>query len=408
VHALVVGGGIAGTTTAIALAKAGIDATVHEAHDRDSEGVGGWLTLASNGIDALATLGLGAEVTAHGHPTRTMRLSNHTGRVLAEFPMAPERPDGLKVHTVRRCDLHRVLRAAATARAIPVRFGKRLVDATPRPGGGVIARFADGDHVEADLLVGADGLRSAVRTIIDPAAPAARYTGLLNTGGYATGATLPPRFRADPGVIEFCFGRNCFLGYTLAPDSSIWWFANPAARQKLGRAELAAISEDDWRRRLHALFAGDELPAATLVDGSAHIFAGWNTYDFPTVRTWHRDDMIIVGDAAHAASPASGQGASMAIEDAVTLARCLRDSTSVPAAFAGYESLRRARVEKVVEQGRRNGTGKTAGPIARVIRDRVIMPMVASRAARTGASPSEWLFGHHIDWETPVRATPRP
>lgn len=93
----------------------------------------------------------------------------------------------------------------------------------------------------------------------------------------------------------------------------------------------------------------------------------------------------------------------MAIEDAVTLARCLRDSASVAAAFAGYESLRRERVEKVVQQGRRNGTGKTAGPVARVIRDKVIMPMVASRAAKSGASPSEWLFGHHIDWDVHAR-----
>lgn len=401
-HALVVGGGIAGTTTAIALAKAGIDATVHEAYDRDSEGVGGWLTLASNGIDALATLDLGAEIRSHGFPTRTMRLSNHTGRLLAEFPMAPVRPDGLEVHTVRRSDLYRVLRDAAAARGIPVRYGRRLVDATPRPGGGVTTRFADGAVVEADLLVGADGLRSAVRTIIDPAAPAARYAGLLNTGGFATGVTLPPRFRADQGVVEFYFGRRCFLGYAVAPDGSVWWFANPASRRELGRAELAAISEDEWRRRLHALFDGDELPARQLIDASEHVFAGWNTYDFPTVPTWHRDGMIIVGDAAHATSPASGQGASMAIEDAVTLARCLRDHPSIDSAFARYESQRRERVEKVVRQGRRNGSGKTAGPVTRVIRDKVIMPMVAARAARTGAGPSEWLFGHHIEWDAHV------
>jgi len=340
VHALVIGGGIAGTTTAIALAKAGIDATVHEAYDLDSEGVGGWLTLASNGIDALATLGLGTEVTAHGFPTRTMRLSNHTGRVLAEFPMAPERPDGLEVHTVRRSDLYRVLRDAATARGIPVTYGRRLVDATPRPGGGVVARFADGELVEADLLVGADGLRSAVRTIIDPGAPAARYAGLLNTGGYATGVTLPPRFRADPGVIEFCFGRNCFLGYSVAPDGSVWWFANPASRQEMGRAELAAISEDEWRRRLHALFADDDLPAALLIDGSDHIFAGWNTYDFPTVPTWHRDDMIIVGDAAHAMPPYLGQGGGCALMNGLGLAVAVADASDIGKALRDWQKAR--------------------------------------------------------------------
>ncbi|WP_041759321.1 hypothetical protein [Pseudonocardia dioxanivorans] len=92
----------------------------------------------------------------------------------------------------------------------------------------------------------------------------------------------------------------------------------------------------------------------------------------------------------------------MAIEDAVTLARCLRDHPSIDSAFAGYESQRRERVEKVVRQGRRNGSGKTAGPVTRVIRDKVIMPLVAARAARTGAGPSEWLFGHHIEWDARV------
>jgi 2-polyprenyl-6-methoxyphenol hydroxylase-like FAD-dependent oxidoreductase len=392
-RAVVIGGGIAGTTTAIALARAGIEAVVHEAYGHDSEGVGAWLTLASNGIDAVATLGLGEAVRAGGFPTPRMRLVNQNGRALAEFPFGADRADGLQVHSVRRSDLYGALRDAAVERGIAVEYGKRLVDAKSTPDG-VRAEFADGSSAEGDVLIGADGLRSRVRTIIDPHAPSARYVPFQNTGGYARGV----RVDAEPGVMTFCFGRRCFLGYAVAPDGDVWWFANPPAPQERDPAELAAVPEAQWRRQLLDLFAGDDLPAAELIEGSEHVFAGWNTYDFPSVPTWHRDRMIVIGDAAHATSPSAGQGASMALEDSVALAIALRDAGSVPAAFAAYERQRRERVERVVEYGKRNGEGKALGPVMRLVRDRVIMPRVRARAAKVGASPDRWLFAHHIDW----------
>jgi 2-polyprenyl-6-methoxyphenol hydroxylase-like FAD-dependent oxidoreductase len=304
------------------------------------------------------------------------------------------------VRSVHRSDLYAALRDAATARGIPVEYGRRLVAATSR-GDGVRAEFADGTTAEADVLVGADGLRSRVRSIIDPGAPVARYVPLLNTGGYARGLRLGGRIDARPGVLHCCFGRRCFLGYVVAPDGEVWWFANPPAPRERDAAELAAIPEAHWRSEVKALFDGDDLPAAELVDASPHVFAGWNTYDMPPVPTWHRDRMVIIGDAAHATAPSAGQGASMALEDAVALALALRDHGSVPAAFAAYEHGRRERVERVVEHGRRSGEGKDLGPFGRLFRDRVIMPMVRRRAARVGAEPDRWLYDHHVEWTTP-------
>lgn len=106
--------------------------------------------------------------------------------------------------------------------------------------------------------------------------------------------------------------------------------------------------------------------------------------------------MIIIGDAAHATSPASGQGASMAFEDAVTLAKCLRDLPDVPAAFAAYEGLRRTRVERVVAQGKRNGDGKAMGRVGRMM-----LPVIFKFAAKA-ASRQGWLYDHRIDWTEPV------
>ena len=88
----------------------------------------------------------------------------------------------------------------------------------------------------------------------------------------------------------------------------------------------------------------------------------------------------------------------MAVEDAIVLANCLRNAGDVGTAFATYEQVRRARVERVVAQGKRNGDQKAPGPVARLIRDHVILPLAFKLAAR-GASSQRWMYDHHIDWD---------
>jgi 2-polyprenyl-6-methoxyphenol hydroxylase-like FAD-dependent oxidoreductase len=112
--------------------------------------------------------------------------------------------------------------------------------------------------------------------------------------------------------------------------------------------------------------------------------------------------MIIIGDAAHATSPSSGQGASMAIEDAVVLATCLRDLPAADA-FTTYEQLRRERVERVVAAGARASSTKVAGPVARVFRD-LLMPRFLNKAAGDGEDSLAWVHRYHIDWDAPVAA----
>jgi FAD-dependent urate hydroxylase len=390
--ALIIGGGMAGPVTAMALEQAGIEATVYEAYDRTADGVGAFLTLAVNGLAALRELDLHELVRGKGFDTPTM-VAEMDGRRLVEFSFGAPLPDGTHNQTITRADLYGVLRDEAVRRGVPIEYGKRLASAESTRDG-VTATFTDGTTATGDLLIGADGLRSVTRTIIDPHAPAPRYVPLLNAGGYAHGAEPA----GEPGVMHMFFGRRCFFSYVKRPDGQVWWFANPPQPTELTGRELAAITPELWRARLRELFAGDDSPALRVIDATEEIFAGWNTYDFPTVPVWHRDRMIIIGDAAHATSPASGQGASMALEDAVTLAKCLRDLPDVPAAFAAYEDLRRARVERVVKQGKRNGDGKTAGPVARLFLP-LVFKIVARAAARQG-----WLYDHRIHWDEKVAA----
>jgi 2-polyprenyl-6-methoxyphenol hydroxylase-like FAD-dependent oxidoreductase len=389
---LIAGGGIAGAVCAIALRQAGFAADIHEAFERDADGVGAFLTLGVNGLDALRVVGV--DVTRlGGFDTPSMTLSLGNGQQLAEFNNGPRRADGLVARTIRRSDLYSALRGEAMQRGARVHYGKRLAGVHTSASGGVVARFADGSQAVGDVLVGADGLHSQVRRIIDPQAPRARYVGLLNTGGYADGMKVPGAI----GAMHMFFGKRCFFAYIPHPNGQVLWFANPARAKEPTREELAAITPEQWRARLHELFADDRTPACGIIRATRDILPAWCTYDFPHVPTWFRERMIIIGDAAHAASPSSGQGASMAIEDAVVLARCLRDGSSVEASFVRYESLRRERVEKVVAQGKKNGTGKTPGPLGRWARD-LALRVIFSRQRGRDYDPMAWIFNHHIVW----------
>ncbi|WP_433419095.1 FAD-dependent oxidoreductase [Microtetraspora malaysiensis] len=389
--ALIIGGGIAGPVTAMALRQAGIDSDVFEAYDHGSDGVGAFLTLATNGLEALRVLDLRDLVCDLGMDSPRMRMSNGRGKELA----AVRQPG----RTVRRADLYQALRDEALRRDVRIHYGKRLVDAQITRDG-VRAAFSDGSTAEGDLLIGADGLRSRTRAIIDPDAPRARHVGLLNTGGFARGVTVP----GEPGTYYFVFGKKCFFGYLIHPDGEVWWFANPPSREESTREELAAITPAQWRARLKSLFSDDAGPMLDIIDATEHIISGWNTYDFPTVPKWFNDRMVIVGDAAHATSPSSGQGASMAIEDAVVLAKCLCDVRELPAAFAAFEGLRRERVERIVAHGKRNGDGKAPGAFAALARD-LILPTIMRQVDKKNALA--WMYDHRISWDDRVPAPSR-
>jgi 2-polyprenyl-6-methoxyphenol hydroxylase-like FAD-dependent oxidoreductase len=194
------------------------------------------------------------------------------------------------------------------------------------------------------------------------------------------------------------FGRRAFFGYVVDPAGGTVWFAN-VPRPPVTEAERAATTATQWQRQLVDLFAGDRGPASELVAAGRLELAADNTHDLPRVPTWHQGPMVVIGDAAHAPSPTSGQGASMAAEDAVVLARCLRDLPDIPRALAAYEGLRRRRVERIVAQGARTGSAKTQGPVGRVLRD-LMLPLVF-RFLVTEKSMA-WMYDHHIDWDAPV------
>jgi len=390
-QALIIGGGIAGPTAAMALQGAGIGATVFEGYPEDAGNTGVFLTVAVNGIAALQTIGLDRPVMDAGFPTASIEFASGSGKRLGRMPIGGSLADGTVAYTIRRPDLYRVMHQEARRRGIRIEHGKRLVDAQPTADGGVVATFEDGSSARGDLLIGADGIHSRTRRIIDRAAPIPRFTGMGNLGGYSRAAVT-----TQPGTYVMIFGKRAFFGYVVSPAGDVWWFANPPRRAELSRAELQE-EPDVWKERLIELFRVDAGPAVEIIR-QAETLAVTNQHDLPNVPTWSRGPMIIIGDAAHAASPSSGQGASLAIEDAIVLAKCLRDVPDRAAAFAAFERLRRERVERVVAWAARMNQTKLPGPLGRVFRD-ALMPLILKRVAKK--SPT-WLFNYEIDWGRPI------
>jgi 2-polyprenyl-6-methoxyphenol hydroxylase-like FAD-dependent oxidoreductase len=391
-RALIIGGGIAGPVVAMALQKIGYESTIYEAFDRAADGVGAFMNIAPNGLDALKPLDLDDVVRKAGFHTPAMAFYRHDGRRLTpDIPF--DRLTGGGNTTVQRSDLYVALRDEAERREVPITYNKRIVDAT-RSGGTMRATFADGTEAEGDVLIGADGLNSRVRTIINPADAGPRYTGVLNAWGYL------PDYPTDetPGVIRMFFGRKCFFMYTQAPNGELRWYANPPVSP---RPEPASLQGGDaWRDELAGLFARDRGPMADIVRATENVPAPFLNCDLPSVPMWHRERMIIIGDAAHAASPTSGSGASIAMEDAVMLTKCLRDAPGVEDAFVAFEAARRSRVEAVVAQGKRNIEGNMAGAVKGRIRDYFISRSFRKPLAE-GAKPL-WTHEYRIDWDTPV------
>jgi salicylate hydroxylase len=379
---VVAGGGVGGAASALALARAGAEVTVYEAHPDPAGPVGSFLSLAVNGLRGLAALGCLPQVQAAGFGVARQRMWSAHGKLLGDVPRGRRSGDPLHSVTLMRADLVSVLRAEA------VRAGARIVTGQRLSGEDLRQARAAG----ADLIVGADGIWSTARRVLDPSAPEPTYAGLYSVSGVS--GVSGGRAGEEPGAWNMIFGRHGAFIYLPAPGGTIWWSAQVAAPappdglSAIGRDQLATVFRGE-RRAVAILDATRQVHAATL----HHVLA--------PVRRWHGQDLVLVGDAAHPAG--AGQGAAMAIEDAVELGWQLRDGATVADALAGYERTRRDRAGKMAKIAAANRDAKTAGPVAAAFRN-LVMPLVFNRAYERATG---WLYDYQPEGELTGAAAPR-
>jgi 2-polyprenyl-6-methoxyphenol hydroxylase-like FAD-dependent oxidoreductase len=209
-HALIIGSGTTGPALSLFLKKAGISSMVYEAYPY-AEGVGSGLSLAPNGMNVLAELGLAEEVKARG--TLEMCFRSETGRVLARIDNGSKKY-GQPAVSLRRADLHEVLTKEMQRQGIAVAYEKRLTDISyTNDNKKVVAHFVDGSDAEGDLLIGADGIHSQTRRSAFPESPKPAYVGIIAVGGFVPLSAVPGLTDRDKQSLNFTFGHRGFLGY---------------------------------------------------------------------------------------------------------------------------------------------------------------------------------------------------
>ena len=393
-HVLIIGGGVAGLALALFLKKAGITCTIYEAYAYKGE-AGGGLNIAPNGMNVLAALGLADELAARGAITLEHCFRSENGKVLARIPYGDIHKYGQPGVSMSRATLYEVLTNEINQSGIEIRYNKRLLSIDEYPTG-IKANFEDGDSDSGDILIGADGIRSRTRSHILPQGPEPAFVGVVGVGGFVKLERVPELTLQDLNSLNYTFGAKGFFGYGAADQGYAMWWSNLHAEHPMSETALRDTSMDRLQREMLNIYQDFQGPAAALITNTERPLRQ-NISDIQSLPTWHKGRVLLIGDAAHAVSPNAGQGASMALEDAMYLAKLLRDGKDDYAkVFLQFEGDRKGRVEKIVAEGRKRGVGKQAvSPFQAKIRNF----MMSVFLKLFGIKGIDWVYKYKIDWE---------
>ena len=374
-----VGGGIGGLCTAVALRRVGWDVHVYERAE-ELRAVGGGLTLASNALRALRWLGLEEQVRALAAPLVLGAIRTVSGAPLVRA--GPAMPEALGVG-LHRADLqHLLVEALGPER---VHLG-HVCDGVVDEAAAVRATFTNGASPGAALLVAADGLRSTVRRLLHGSAEpryagATAWRGVAEIGPDAAGPAAAGGLHAASGVTvtsSESWGRGRRFGIVPIGAGRVYWFAvlrTPAGgRDPDGGAKPA----------LQSLFRGWHPPIEALIAATREdAIVRHDLFDRPPLPLpWGRGRITLLGDAAHPTTPNVGQGACQAIESAVVLARHMRHAVDTAGALRAYEAERAPRVATITRLSWRLGQlAQREGRVAAALRDGLVrlMPTALQR-----------------------------
>ena len=378
----VVGGGVAGLAAALALRTGGADVTLLEQAPEIAE-VGAGLQISPNGFAVLAAMGLGAGAEARGVTAEAVSLRRHQdGREVLRMDLQRHVPERRYLF-LHRADLIDLLAAAARAAGVRIRLLQKAASIEDGPRPAVVT--AQGARHKADLVVGADGLRSGLRPLLNgPAAP--RFTGQVAWRALVPGPADHPaeaRVVMGPGrhLVSYPLRGGALVNVVAVEERRIW-------------AEEGWHHADDPEalRRAFAAFGGS-VPALLSAVEDVHL---WGLFRHPVAQRWHGTATALLGDAAHPTLPFLAQGANLALEDAWVLADSLARAGSLTEGLAAYQRRRRTRAERVIAAASRNAWKYHFRPGPLRALGHGALGLAGRLAPGAMLASFDWLYGHDV------------
>lgn len=348
---IIIGGGIGGLTTAIALQRSGFGVTVYESAPGLKQ-VGAGLVLAANAIKAFKEIGISGDILKAGKLLRYLYLYDEKGKLISAT-------DSLKISekygsednfTIHRADLHDTLLSKLEEGTVIL--NKRCVDFI-QSADSVTVKFDDNTSDEAELIIAADGINSVFRKRLLPGS-LPRYAGYTGWRGVTT--NIPTGFD-DVSAWEI-WGKPGRFGIVPLNKSRIYWFCC------INEPVAGSRAREYTSAHLLNVFGGFPNPVSELIKGTDESKIRWDDImDIKPIKKFAFNNIVLLGDAAHATTPNMGQGACMAIEDSVFLSKCL-SKYGLPEALKTFEKLRLKRTAKIVNTSRMLGNiGQFENPL---------------------------------------------
>lgn len=378
----VIGGGIGGLTCALALSRRGARVTVLEQAQAITE-VGAGIQVSPNGLRVIEALGLGDALAERCVQGQAVSLRNgSSGAEVARLDLM-RLPADQRYFFVHRADLVDLLSAAARDQGVTVRLLQRVdtVASGQRPR----VVLATGDTRDADLVIGADGIHSAVRPILN-AAQKPFFTGQVawrcivpNTTGH------PPHARVHMGP------RRHMVTYPLRDGRVL----NVVAVEERAQWAAESWSQRDDADNLRKAFAEFDAEVHQILS-QADAPGIWGLFRHPVAARWYGPGLALLGDAAHPTLPFLAQGANMAMEDAWVLAASLADAPDMDTGLAAYQQRRKARVTRVIDAASKNARNYHLSPGPIRFAAHTALGLLSRVSPGQMLARFDWLYGHDV------------
>ncbi|MCH2021952.1 MAG: FAD-dependent monooxygenase [Saprospiraceae bacterium] len=338
----IIGGGIGGLTTAIALQQKGIEVEIFEAASEFRE-VGAGITLAINSMQIYKRMGMLEKIQSHGNKLDGFQITDNKLNILSYVDISDlEKKYKVGNVAIHRAKLQEVL--LNELQACPIHLGKKLIKLHQKDGN-VHLEFEDGTFHQTKVLIGADGIHSAVRRSIFPNSKERHAKQICWRG--ITDFDLGEGYHY---IAREAWGIGRRIGIVPIAPGKVYWYACLSYKHSAKEIDNERLS--DLFSRFHPL--ASDIISSTKKENIITAELG----DLELIPEWHKGNVCLLGDAAHATTPNMGQGANQAIESAWILSECLKGENDIKKAYAQYQKIRQPKATMVVKKSW--GIGKIA------------------------------------------------